>query len=72
MLDSLVIYSATLADRINDAKNMGMGGSNLDLAADKAERKQTEGAVESGLNDFWGGRIEGEDEGLQDDISVGG
>nr|GMD04309.1 serine carboxypeptidase-like 11 [Ipomoea batatas] len=68
MLDSLVIYSATFADGINDAKNMVMGGSNLDLAADKAERKQTEGAVESGLNDFWGGRIEGEDEGLQDEI----
>lgn len=72
-LDGLVAKRSALAGGINEAEDEG-GGSGVigggDLAADESRGKQPGNAVECGLDNLGGPRVEGQNEGFEDEIGV--
>lgn len=77
-LDCFIPKSPALTDGIYKAENVGggswvrAGAGGVDLAADQAQGEQPEGAIECRFNNFGRARIESHDEGLQDEIGIGG
>lgn len=72
-LDGLVAKRSALASGINEAEDEGGGRGIIgggDLAADESGREEPGNAVECGLYNLGGPRVEGQNEGLEDEIRV--
>lgn len=76
-LDGLVAKRSALAGGINKAENEGcssgiIGGGGDLAAADETEIEEPGCAVECGLHDLGGPRVDGQNEGLEDEMGVVG